>query len=282
MNPNSSHDGRREQLLAGKAMSDLDRDEQLELDQSITKEELQKIEEYERTVASLDIALLSGEERGSVGDLSDSLKNQILREADSFFAGQQSRSRLDRTADPIVRKASEQTNANMEARTRWNRREVLAWLTTAAASTAVIGSWWWQNARSNGLTKEKLSRSELLASARDLVQAKWQAGKHPLDEPVTGDVVWSSSYQQGFMRLAGMPLNDPLREQYQLWIIDPLRDDEPVDGGVFDVSQTGEVIIPIEAKLHVTKPTAFAITIEKPGGVVVSKQDRLPLLAVVQ
>lgn len=282
MNPNSSHDSRREQLLAGKAMSDLDRDEQLELEQSITKEELQKIEEYERTVASLDIALQSGEELDSVGDLSDSLKNQILREADSFFAGQQSQSRLDRAADSIVRKTSEQTNANTEPRTRWNRREVLAWLTTAAASTTVIGSWWWQNARSNGLTKEKLSRTELLASARDLVQAKWQAGKHPLDKPVTGDVVWSSSYQQGFMRLAGMPLNDPLREQYQLWIIDPLRDDEPVDGGVFDVSQSGEVIIPIEAKLHVTKPTAFAITIEKPGGVVVSKQDRLPLLAVVQ
>jgi|JI9StandDraft_1071089.scaffolds.fasta_scaffold04212_4 hypothetical protein len=282
MNTNSSYDSRREQLLAGKAMSDLDRDEQLELEHSMTEEELQRIEEYERTVASLDIALHSGVERDSVGDLTDSLKNQILSEADSFFARQQTQSRLAQADEPMVRRASEQTNANMEPPSRWNRRELLAWLTTAAASTTVIGSWWWHNQQRNGLTKDKLSRTELLASARDLVQAKWQAGKHPLDKPVTGDVVWSSSYQQGFMRLMGMPLNDPLREQYQLWIIDPLRDDEPVDGGVFDVSQAGEVIIPIEAKLHVTKPTAFAITIEKPGGVVVSKQDRLPLLAVVQ
>jgi anti-sigma-K factor RskA len=85
----------------------------------------------------------------------------------------------------------------------------------------------------------------------------------------------------GFMRLIGMPINDPLQEQYQLWIIDPLRDDEPVDGGVFDIAESGEVIVPIQAKLHVTKPAAFAITIEKPGGVVVSTQERLPLLAVV-
>ncbi len=281
MNNNSSHDSRREQLLAGKALSDLDRDEQLELENSMTTDELRKIEEYERAVASLDIALSRSDEMAADGGFSGALQNQVLREAEVFFTGQHSAATSENgNVSNISQKPTSEVIAAPER--SWNRREILGWLTAAAAATAVVGNWWWQNGRPQRLTKETLSRADLLASAQDLVQAKWEAGKHPLDKSVTGDVVWSSSYQQGFMRLIGMPVNDPLQEQYQLWIIDPLRDDEPVDGGVFDVSEAGEVIIPIQAKLRVTKPTAFAITIEKPGGVVVSKQDRLPLLAVVQ
>lgn len=96
---------------------------------------------------------------------------------------------------------------------------------------------------------------------------------------VEGDVVWNGGRQQGFLRLVGMPVNDPSVSQYQLWIIDPDRDAEPVDGGVFDVTASGEVIIPIDAKLLVSSPTAFAITREQPGGVVVSEG---PLLVVAR
>lgn len=95
---------------------------------------------------------------------------------------------------------------------------------------------------------------------------------------VTGDVVWNDEEQTGFLRLSGMPANDPAVAQYQLWIVDPDRDANPVDGGVFDIPATaGEVIIPINAKLAVDDPAAFAITREKPGGVVVSAG---PLLVV--
>ncbi len=43
-----------------------------------------------------------------------------------------------------------------------------------------------------------------------------------------------------------------------------------------------EVVVPIAAKLDVARPYMFAITIEKPGGVVVSSRKRLPLLAKVE
>ena len=43
----------------------------------------------------------------------------------------------------------------------------------------------------------------------------------------------------------------------------------------------GAVCVPIDARLPIGKPTLFAITVEKPGGVVVSKRERLPLLAKV-
>ena len=83
------------------------------------------------------------------------------------------------------------------------------------------------------------------------------------------------------MTIRGLPKNDPFKEQYQLWIIDPSRDDEPIDGGVFDISADVESVIPINAKLMVGNPKVFAVTVEKPGGVVVSDQKRLPLIAKV-
>ena len=48
---------------------------------------------------------------------------------------------------------------------------------------------------------------------------------------------------------------------------------------VFDVSSTGEVIVPIAAKLRVDDATLFAVTIERPGGVVVSKRERIVVTA---
>ena len=97
---------------------------------------------------------------------------------------------------------------------------------------------------------------------------------------LNGDVVWSDTTQTGYMRFAGLPANDPTQTQYQLWIVDPERDERPVDGGVFDIpAGGGEVIIPIHAALRVDEPVAFVITVEKPGGVVVSAQETVAAIA---
>ena len=105
----------------------------------------------------------------------------------------------------------------------------------------------------------------------DAVEWAWRPGDGVQGwEGVRGDVVWSDSAQQGYMRFVGLPVNDPGRSQYQLWIVDPDRDSRPVDGGVFDAGSSGEIIVPIQAKLPIGDPKAFAITEEQPGGVVVS------------
>jgi hypothetical protein len=123
-------------------------------------------------------------------------------------------------------------------------------------------------------------RTELLASAKDLTTLEWTATKDPNATGAKGDVVWSKTAQKGFMRFTGLATNDPTQLQYQLWIFDKNRPQEtPVDGGVFDISATGEVIIPITAKLSVDEPVLFAVTIEKPGGVVVSKRERIVVTA---
>ena len=99
-----------------------------------------------------------------------------------------------------------------------------------------------------------------------------------------GEVLWSNRRQEGVLTLRGIRPNDPKREQYQLWIVDPKRDAKfPVDGGVFDVtSADGTVVIPVDAKLPILEPTAFVITREQPGGVVKSQAEKPVLVASVK
>lgn len=134
-------------------------------------------------------------------------------------------------------------------------------------------------------------RMALIESADDLTRVAWSPQQDASlmadleGDAAYGDVVWSDKSQSGYMRFRGLKPNDPTVEQYQLWIFDEARNAEhPVDGGVFDLAaaegnEAGETVIPINAKLPITKATLFAITVEKPGGVVVSDRSRLPLLA---
>ena len=149
------------------------------------------------------------------------------------------------------------------------RHPAWGWLAAAAVLAITVTAWvlWTPGDKSADYATE---RAQLLAQADDLTRADWTPPEDPGFAQVTGDVVWSDKQQQGYMRLAGMPVNDPKVKQYQFWIVDPDVDAHPVDGGVFDVTDTGEVVIPIDAKLRVDRPTVFAITVEKPGGVVVS------------
>ena len=48
---------------------------------------------------------------------------------------------------------------------------------------------------------------------------------------------------------------------------------------MFDVTSAGEVIVPITAKLRVDDATLFAVTVEPPGGVVVSKREHIVVTA---
>jgi hypothetical protein len=111
-----------------------------------------------------------------------------------------------------------------------------------------------------------------LLSQPGSITVQLAATKDPAAVGVTGDVVWNPMTQQGFLRFVGLKSNDPRLQQYQTWIVDGGRDKRyPLDGGVFDVpAGSSEVIVPIHAELPVRVLKAFAITIEQPGGVVVS------------
>ena len=122
------------------------------------------------------------------------------------------------------------------------------------------------------------AEAKLRTEAADLIERQF-AGLGEFST-TTGKVVWSDQLQQGFMTLSGIPANDPGKAQYQLWIVDPTRDEAPVDGGVFDIPSDGSpVVVPIVAKLSLKNPQAFVITLEQPGGVVKSKQEKVVALA---
>jgi len=115
------------------------------------------------------------------------------------------------------------------------------------------------------------ARATLLARS-DTLKVTLAPTKDPAAAGVTGDAVWDPVTQKGFLHFVGLAGNDPSVKQYQIWVFDGKRDKRyPVDGGVFDVpADSSEVVIPIRAALPIGEAKAFAVTVEKPGGVVVS------------
>ncbi|MEM8874518.1 MAG: anti-sigma factor [Planctomycetota bacterium] len=94
------------------------------------------------------------------------------------------------------------------------------------------------------------------------------------------EVAWDNEQQIGVLRVRNLPANDVVEAQYQLWIVDATRPDDNgrnrVDGGVFDVAPEtlnvdGWSEIQIDSKLPVGDAVGFAITLEPPGGSVVSE-----------
>ncbi len=79
-------------------------------------------------------------------------------------------------------------------------------------------------------------------------------------------VVWNPEKQEGVLKVEKLP---PLaaHQDYQLWVVDPQYPD-PVDGGIFVVdTQTGDARIQFHSKQPVTAVNAFAVTLERKGGV---------------
>jgi len=166
----------------------------------------------------------------------------------------------------------------------------LGWLAAAACLLLALASWWPrlasaptpspQSAAATELTAAE-QRAELLSAGSDVRLVPWAATEDPAAVGASGDVVWSPSQQRGFMRISRLEANVATASQYQLWIFDRQRDERyPVDGGVFDMpAGAAEVVVPIDAKIMVAEPYLFAVTVEKPGGVVVSDRERIVLVA---
>lgn len=251
-------------LLADAATEGLDRDASRELDQLLEHYAAVDADELARPAAALQIAAMR--RAGRIEAMPETVRQRLNERAERFFADSAHTNVVEmprRLAPPTA-----QTSAfTLPA---WS-----GWAAAAALLVALIGV----NTRDLPTTpKASTQRADLIAAANDAIVLPWAHSEEPGYEQVSGDVVWSDSRQEGYMRFSGLTANDPATAQYQLWIIDPDRDSRPVDGGVFDVpSGVSEVIVTIDAKLAIARPTAFAVTLEQPGGVVVSDG---PLLIV--
>ena len=77
--------------------------------------------------------------------------------------------------------------------------------------------------------------------------------------------VWDPDQQAGLLTFEKLPAI-AAEQDYQIWVIDPAYQN-PVNGGVFHVDKDGGVSLAFRPDQPVTKATAFAISLEKKGGV---------------
>ena len=251
MNPTEKHD-RFDELRAGRAMGDLSDLELIEVDSLARELDLSYDFDYDLLAASLEVELLLD----GVGPMPASLKERLHKQADSMSL-------------PVV------NNVMTPPASVWGkalRSPITGW-----AAAAVIAISMFLTNRVAPVTPTQAA-AKLRMEARDLIERDFSGlGNF---KAAGGKVIWSDQLQKGYMTLSGIPVNDPKKAQYQLWIVDPKRDDAPIDGGVFDIPADGSpVVVPIVAKLALTDPKAFVITLEQPGGVVKSKQEKVVALA---
>lgn len=263
------------ELLAGRVLGDLDEAETRELEAALAQRpelaaELAAERSLVETAAALDVHFLATASE----PLSERLVEAILRDGERELA----RLTAARVASATEAAAATGGRDSVSAPSSPPPRLRVVrggWLVAAAASVLALLGWW---PRLGG-------QGPVDSPVRDLgdaIRVAWQAGPDPIGAEVAGEVVWSSTAQRGEMTFRGLAANDPAEFQYQLWIFDREQSEAtPVDGGVFDVGPGGEVSVPIDAKLAVREPYLFAITVEKPGGVVVSSRERLALIAPV-
>jgi hypothetical protein len=265
----SSHD-RRLELLAEQALFGLSPEDQRELER--LGGDASPIDDMALAAAALDLGLHGHAMAHET--LPAHLRQRTLDAVRKAAAE-------DRKAIPSIVPGSVERRIANEA----PRRDWLGWAVAAAALAVAAFSF----SRQPNLGEESPIelRSELLAAAKrnpgSVFEADWTKTEDPAAKAASGKVIWSDKLQRGVMEFSGLEANDPKQNQYQLWIFDADRPEAtPVDGGVFDIpAGKKEVLIPIDARLPITKATLFAITVEKPGGVVVSDRKRLPLLAPV-
>ena len=240
-------------LLVQRATEGISDEQQAELDALLTEHGLEDTLELDLAAAAAANAFALQDTRDPA-EAPKHLRAKLSSDADAYFG---------------------QADSNV---VRFPGRPVMNYVGWAAAATLALALLFTYDTGPEGPLSPGDARESLLANVDGTEVIPWAVPDDPEYALVDGNVVWNDDRQEGYLLLTNMPVNDPATSQYQLWIVDPDRDANPVDGGVFDIPPgAGPVVVPIDAKLAVSRPVAFAITREQPGGVVVSEG---PLLVV--
>jgi hypothetical protein len=140
----------------------------------------------------------------------------------------------------------------------------------AAAACLVLAGLAWR--RASGA--DPVAATEKDPNKTVVQVAAWEDGSGPCaGKSVQGRVCWSEDKQCGYLKLQGLPPNG-CEHQYQLWIIDDRGTGERISGGIFDCKGGEECTVPFYPAIPVHDAREFAITMEKPGGTVVSDMSR--------
>jgi hypothetical protein len=269
-------------LLADRATQGLSREELIELNELLEKHPQWDNPYFDLTAAAVSLTDLEIDE-----PLPDELRQKIMANAFQYVNSEQA-ANARQTAGPDEQANGDPAKQNPGTVVTFPQRagawQRMGWYAAAACLILALAGWWPRLTQSPEPVNLSALREQLLAESTDVIKSDWKPANDQGSGRLSGDVVWSNARQEGYMRFSGMPVIDPQVNAYQLWIFDARQDERyPVDGGIFAVDQkTGEAIVQIHAKLKISQPTLFAITIEKPGGVVVSQRDSLVAVARVE
>lgn len=256
-------------LLATYAVQELSVDEETELKALLQQEDGVTASEFETAAAAMHLAMSS-----TNPGLPDGLADKVLSEANAFF--------LQSPAPAPTAPASPPVETETSVRMRY--RERIAWLCAVLSLFLALGGFLPGRApeqkRPQPAQPTLAEIREALLSESDTVQLAWTATDDPTAVNASGDVVWNTRRREGFMRFSNLKKNDPTEFQYQLWIFESPDQKYPIDGGVFDITDENQ-LVRINAGIAPSQAVQFAVTIEKPGGVVVSDRERIPLLAAL-
>ncbi|MFI4854481.1 MAG: anti-sigma factor domain-containing protein [Phycisphaerales bacterium JB065] len=254
-------------------------------------------DEYELAAAQIAVAYAELESQ----DMPDSLRTKLRTMANEapLKAGPVAPSSAAQLADAKHGAVTDPPRPLPLNRNSTGKRTMLnaaGWLAAAAAITVAAIGWMrpidQTPASQSGIEQTVGQKLAALEAEPDTVSAEWFAwpagtlapdtDPRPAASDVSGRFVWNESLQQGYMVFEHMPVNDPKLEQYQLWLVSADHE-HPIDGGVFDIASSERVIVPMDPKIRATNVAALGITVEKPGGVVVSsREDRLVASLVPQ
>ena len=112
--------------------------------------------------------------------------------------------------------------------------------------------------------EKKVTELETLGTLSQLRVATLTS-KLPSAPGAAGTVVWDPEKQQGILKVANAPTLTADKD-YQLWLVDPAYK-QPVDAGVFRVDEKGATEFTFRPKLRVAAANAFAVSLERKGGV---------------
>lgn len=270
------------ELLAAEAAGSIDREERAELTTLLTQNAAPARDQMMMAASLTQLAFLKNDPPAQAA-LPEAMRHRLRLQAAAWHAGRQA-SITAPVADLDLARRRRQAQAGSTSNppsARWRTQAAAGWYVAAALAVVFVAARLVPDAAiAPAAVTLEAQRAALVRAATDVVTVPWGASAEPGYEKARGDVVWSDARQEGYLRIAGLPVNDRTRAQYQLWVVDASRDVHPVDGGVFDITSDGELIIPVQAKLALNRPAAFAVTLEKPGGVVVSDGPMLLVAAV--
>lgn len=228
----SEHDDRRRELAAGLALDGLDDAERAELD-ALGGADPGDVEAFELAAAELGRALAEVDE----ASMPPEVAGRVVAAIESGARGPDARLAVAGAAP-----------------SRWGTFAGIA----AAAGLVLAGV---LVIRSIGpgpgggrpappnrpMTQVEQARATLVNHAPDLTEMRWQATDHPSVRQardqglIGGELIWSSSLGEGYVRVCHLSENDPVTGRYRVWIW--LADDvdgAPIAAGTFDVRDTAD------------------------------------------